>query len=126
MSAFRSYRDEEIAALLPVRAGADWAWEFGRVRVLGFWRTPYFFGYRRAPQTCAKGSATEEGDHPKVQHYGEPTAVTRGTPSSGQISGWRCTGDTQVPSAAQQTDSGGAEAARRPGGFVVTPRRSRG
>ena len=53
VSALRPYRDEEVAAMLPVPARGDWAWEFGSVRALGLWKTPYFFGYRRMLPTAS-------------------------------------------------------------------------
>jgi RNA polymerase sigma factor (sigma-70 family) len=59
VSALRSYRVDEILAMLPARARRDWRWEAGSQRYLGLLRAPFVFGYRK--RECA-GGATLPGN----------------------------------------------------------------
>jgi hypothetical protein len=47
VSALRSYRHDEIYALIPESAKQDWHWEFGYTSYMGIFRATYVYGYRK-------------------------------------------------------------------------------
>ena len=60
ISAFRSYRAEEILAMVPATQRREWQWESGSQRYLGVFGAPYLFGYRRKVSNRSEGQNGEK------------------------------------------------------------------
>lgn len=62
VSVLRTYRSEELLAMLPDRIRREWRWEAGFIRFGGFLKAPYLCGHRRvsAAKDVAAGQLPPE------------------------------------------------------------------
>ena len=82
VSVFRTYRLEEIMAMVPQELRREWRWETGSCHYLGFLGAPYVCGYRprvgfaanpddvESPELASESAATESAMGQTVLNHG--------------------------------------------------------